>query len=402
MNILYISYDGATDPLGQSQIIPYLEKLTDYGIKFNLLTFDKQSLLKNRQKIAELKNKLALHGIHWRYLKYHKRPTVLATAYDLFKGIMVGARIVRLDKVEAVHARGYPSALIALILKKFFKLSFLFDVRGLWADEKADAGTWPHGGALYKLTKYLEKVFFLNADAVVVLTEKAKNIIEALSYYKYNPVKIDVIPTCVDLNRFTISETPDKLPGELKDKFVIVYFGSVGTWYMFKEMAEFFKIAKGSIKDAFFLILTPLDVNYVQKTLEKVDLMPGDFYVKSIPYEEVPNWLSIANISVIFIRPCFSKLTSCPTKLGESLACGIPVVINRGIGDSEELVKQNRVGYIVESFDRGSFKKAIEEILKLKAENGNLARHCRQVAEKYLSLEYGVDKYFKIYQKLNN
>lgn len=401
MNALYISYDGATDPLGQSQVIVYLEKLAKNGIEFNLLTFDKPLFLKNKQKIAELSKRLKLQRIQWTYLKYHKNPTVLATAYDLFKGIMVAVKIVRLNKSDIVHARGYLPALMALALKRLFKLKFIFDVRGLWADEKVDAGTWSRGGLLYKLTKYLERIFFLNADAVVVLTKKAKEIIEAMPYYKYNPVKINIIPTCVDLDRFRRSRISDKVPKFLKDKFVVVYLGSVGTWYMLEEMAAFFKTVQGSIKNAFFLILTPTDVIYAQETLKKAGLANNDFLVKSLAYEDVPYWLSIADVSVIFIKACFSKLTSCPTKLGESLACGIPVIINRGIGDTEELVKANRVGYVLDRFDETSLKSAVEQTLKLKAEGKSLASRCRRVAERYLSLEQGVDRYLEIYRGLS-
>lgn len=400
MKCLYISYDGATDPLGQSQIIPYLEKLAKSGIKFNLLTFDKPLLLKNKQKLAELNKRLNLQGIQWTYLKYHKHPTVLATAYDLLKGIMAAVKIVRLNKIDVVHARGYLPALTALVLKRLFKLKFIFDVRGLWADEKADAGTWSHGSLLYKLTKYLERVFFLNADAVVVLTKKAKEIIGALPYYKYNPVKINMIPTCVDLDRFRLLKMSDKVPEFLKDKFVIVYLGSVGTWYMLKEMAAFFKTAKMSIKNAFFLILTPKDTDYAQQMLKRVGLADKDFLVKSLTYEDVPDWLSVADVSVIFIKACFSKLTSCPTKLAESLACGIPVVINRGIGDTEELIKADRVGYVLDRFDEAGLKSAVEQTLELKAEGENLTSRCRRVAERHLSLEQGVDKYLEIYRRL--
>ena len=39
--VLYISYDGMTDPLGQSQVIPYIEGLSKLGYQFTLISFEK-------------------------------------------------------------------------------------------------------------------------------------------------------------------------------------------------------------------------------------------------------------------------------------------------------------------------------------------------------------------------
>ena len=43
MRILYISYNGALEPLGQSQVLAYLRELTRHGLEFNLLTFEKRA-----------------------------------------------------------------------------------------------------------------------------------------------------------------------------------------------------------------------------------------------------------------------------------------------------------------------------------------------------------------------
>ena len=40
--ILFISYDGMTDPLGQSQVIPYLQGLSKHGYEIFLLSCEKK------------------------------------------------------------------------------------------------------------------------------------------------------------------------------------------------------------------------------------------------------------------------------------------------------------------------------------------------------------------------
>ena len=46
MKIFYISYTGILEPLGESQVLSYLEKLTkDYSCKIILVTFEKKKYL---------------------------------------------------------------------------------------------------------------------------------------------------------------------------------------------------------------------------------------------------------------------------------------------------------------------------------------------------------------------
>ena len=49
-HVLYISYDGMTDPLGQSQVLPYLSGLSKEGFKFHLISFEKEEKFKNHRE----------------------------------------------------------------------------------------------------------------------------------------------------------------------------------------------------------------------------------------------------------------------------------------------------------------------------------------------------------------
>ena len=42
IKVLYITYDGLTDPLGQSQILPYLTKIANKNIYIDILSFEKK------------------------------------------------------------------------------------------------------------------------------------------------------------------------------------------------------------------------------------------------------------------------------------------------------------------------------------------------------------------------
>ena len=64
-NVLYLSYDGMTDPLGQSQVLPYIIGLSKKGYKFHLVSFEKPNRLRKIEKsLKESVVKMKLNGIH--------------------------------------------------------------------------------------------------------------------------------------------------------------------------------------------------------------------------------------------------------------------------------------------------------------------------------------------------
>ena len=224
-DVLYISYDGMLEPLGQSQVLAYQERLAK-DFKLHLLSFEKPedwADLKARDAVAE---RMALAGIHWHPCRYHKRLSALATAYDILVGSVTGLWLVSRYRIQIVHARSYVAGVMALILKKLTGVCFVFDMRGFWADERVVGGLWPRGGRLYRVAKWFERQFLLNADHVVSLTHAAVLEMEKFPYLAGRMPPVTVIPTCADLARFCPQPA-------IKKEFLLGYVGSAGTWYEF-------------------------------------------------------------------------------------------------------------------------------------------------------------------------
>ena len=94
-----------------------------------------------------------------------------------------------------------------------------------------------------------------------------------------------------------------------------------------------------------------------------------------------------------------SELGRSPTRLAEVLACGIPVVVNRGVGDVADIVTQNRVGIVLDGIDTLSISNAIDNLDSLYLNEG-IHRRCRETAEKIFSLEFGINSYRKAYTEI--
>ncbi len=172
--VLFISYNGMLDPLGQSQVIPYLKELSKEGVSFTLLSFERDHAYTRAglEQSADLRQELAESEIDWHWLPYHRSPSLPATGYDVWAGIRYGSRLVRRTQIEMIHARSHIPAAIALRLKRRFGVKMIFDVRGLLAEEYADAGHWRKDSIPYRITKAVEARALAAADGVVTLTER--------------------------------------------------------------------------------------------------------------------------------------------------------------------------------------------------------------------------------------
>ena len=408
MKALFISYNGALEPLMQSQGIPYLKGLSCKGVKYSLLTFDKA----NRgdqylsQKIDKLKDELKAFNIKWYSLKYHKKPSLPATLFDIFIGIIFGLYLVVSKKIDIIHARATVPAAMGYVISKITGKKFIYDERGLAAEEYIDGGMWKKNSLSYKLTLYFEKRFLTSADGLIVLTKNIKDYLEQSTYLPANrknkKQNITVIPCCVDIKKFdrnSLSTEKLRVKYNLSQKFVFLYIGSLGTWYLLDEMIDFFIVAKTLINNAHFLILTHTGKDIVEHSLERKGLSFDDITIDHVEFEEMPNHIKLGHVGMFFIKPVFSKRSSCPTKFAEYLTCGLPVIINSGIGDTDTIVETNKAGIVVDEFSERAYKKAVEELIELLSERDVLRQRCRRAAEKELSLNIGVERYWNIYNR---
>ena len=396
--VLYISYDGLLDPLGYSQVQPYLRQLGLRGVPLRVLSFEKPELCSGPE-INRAKESLASCGVCWHRLRYHKRPAVAATVWDIAAGLAVAWALVLRHRIGILHARSYIAAVIALGLCALSRVKFLFDMRGFWVEERVEGGLWKKGGLLYRTFKYLEKKFFLRADAIVILSRRGAGILHNILPFRKVEPRIEVIPTCVDLTLFR----PGPLSRDSKDSLKLVYVGSLGTWYLIEEMVAFFGTVLTRLPESSFTLITPSDPALLELAVGKTGLPQGTagrITVKSLPYSQVPLALAEADCSIFFIRPSFSKQASCATKFAESLACGRPVLINPGTGDHEEYVRNRNLGVVIEQFSRESFNTALDSLLELLQDN-SLASRCRSAAEEDFSLEGGTGRYLELYRWLS-
>lgn len=403
--VLFISYDGMTDPLGQSQVIPYLQGLSKAGYKVFLLSCEKEQVFhQNKEAIQQLLDK---SNISWIPLNYTKNPPVLSTLLDVIKMRRAAKKLHQEEGLDMVHTRAGVPALIGLWMKKKMGVKFLHDIREFYADSRVEGGMWNKQNLLYRTIYNFfakqESEQVKQCDGIVCLTYAAEKIIKTWPEYKA-ATPLEVIPCSADLELFDYSKINEierkSLQSELgiqPNDFVISYLGSIGGWYLTAEMLQFCKLLSKRMPAAKFLFISPHRHEEIKAIAAQYDIPADKVLVKKASRAQVPTLLSLSSYSIFFIKPCYSKQSSSPTKHGEIMAMGIPVITNGGVGDVEEIVSTTNSGIVINEFTDEVYEKAITEIEQKHDYDKALIR---AGAQKWYALNNAIEKYTRIYKAI--
>jgi glycosyltransferase involved in cell wall biosynthesis len=389
--VLYISYDGILEPLGEGQVLAYLDRLAaDHTI--HLISFEKASDWARVGDREALRARIRSAGIRWHPLRYHKRPAAAATAYDLAAGTAAALALAVRHRVSIVHARSHVAALIAMAVKASTNARFIFDMRGFWADERVDAGLWPAGGRLYRGAKSVERLALEHADQVVTLTHAARDEIETFDYLRDRVPPIAVIPTCADLSHFR-RRTPARGP------FTYGFIGAATTWSLFDAVLASYRAILEIEPDARLLVVNRNEHDFISGRFAAVGIESGQAELISAKFAEMPALISRMHAAAAVRRPTYSQLGCAPTKLAEYLGCGVPCLVNHGIGDVVGIVEEDKVGVALAGLEPDQIRAGAQALVRLALEPGTGER-CVAVAKRRFSLDTGVERYRAIYEEL--
>jgi glycosyltransferase involved in cell wall biosynthesis len=402
--VLYITYDGMTDQLGQSQVIPYLQILSKQGYAITLLSTEKKEKLRKDKPLIE--KILAESGIIWQPILFSRRPPLLSKMYDQWKLNRKAAALYKKEKFDFIHCRSYVPAAAAIRLYHRYGVPYLFDMRGFWVDERVDNGQWDTGNffykKLYKAYKKKEKEYLEQAAYIITLTHKGKR--ELINAYQVPEIKISVIPCCADLEFFNYQKINNAEKDIIREKLcigpgvkILTYLGSLGGWYLTGEMLDFFKVLSQKENSVIFLFITHDNKEEILKQAQSKGIDEKAIRVMAAGRKDVPLFLSISNWSVFFIKDAYSKKASSPTKQGEIMAMGIPVICN-DIGDTGLITEQSGSGIVVRKFNLQEYERVAESICN---ENKFDKETIRQSSFKYYNLQNAGKEYAEIYHLLS-
>jgi glycosyltransferase involved in cell wall biosynthesis len=401
--ILYITYDGLLDPLGASQIVPYLKGITAAQGSLVILSFEKPE--RGTTGMTRMAEELAAFGIRWKSLRFTAGLGAPGKVWDLSRMYFWGARLAIQNGAKIVHTRGHPTAQVGFFIKRLFGAKLIFDFRGLWVDERVDKGGWDLRRPLHRLQyrhfKNTERKLLARADQVVVLTHAVVD--EVIKLGASPPSKITVIPCCADFEYFPLATAQRRAKaresiGIPADALVLGYLGSVGRMYMLDRYFRLFELGAAKRRDVHALVITQ-DVDALRKVLG--NSLPGALHsrvhVKPATRDEAPEVIAAMDVLVSFIQPSYARMAASPTKLAECFAEGIPAICNAGVGDVAEQIDQLGAGIILDPASDDDLSRAADRLGEIRAMGG---LRLRNEAQQILGLEVAVARYRSVYSKL--
>lgn len=389
---LYVTRNGLLEPLGQSQVLAYLRGLSQH-YRITLITHEKAEDWSDAARVAALREECARLGIRWLPQRFHPRPKLIAPAISMARMGWLLWREQRRQGAALIHARSYLPAAMAMVVGRLTGVPFIFDMRALWPEEMITAGRLRRGSLIHRAIVRLERACLRRAAVVVSLTDAAVVHLRHVYPAEMAGKTVAVIPTCADLDRFVPAPSrPDRRE-----------IGCLGTvlsgWFKTDWLAAFLKVVAQQERDTVFVLTTRDDPDRVRAAVDPGGMLGARLEIAPAASDRVQEVLQRQTASVMFFEEGLGKLGSSPTRMAEILGCGLPVVANAGVGDVARIIRDHRVGVLVEGPSDAAMQRALSELEGLLQEP-DLACRCRKAAEDVFSLKVGTENYVRVYDKL--
>lgn len=402
MKLLFVTWNGPEVSYIEGLFLPIFEQLsTTNNIEFHILqfTWGGEEYISRVSKACESK------GVHYELIKVNRKfvPAALLKA-NLLDSKRVRKYILE-HKIDIVMPRATVAAAIVLrAISGIPQVKMLYDADGLQQDERVDFSGWNPLGLQYRIYRDIEFKALRKADGILVRSFQAKQILASRAGALFDENIITVINNGRDKNLFAPKynkEVKSKLFNVSADDFpVLVYAGSIGPQYCIEEMLYVFSRVQERYANARFLILTG-QPDVVYQNLKAYGDLQDKCLIRKVAAEEVPTYLSIADIAFALRRPAFSMKAVAPIKLGEYLLCGVPVIATKGIGDTELYIKNVACAYLLGDLGTEQLDAAVQWSLQLlDQDKGNLRAEARKIGEEFFDLGKTTGQYIHAIQSL--
>ena len=368
-DLVYVTIDSLSEGVGSSQITPLVSRLSKLSLKINLISYEKSN------PSSELVDYFDSIGIKWDYSPFESN------------GLVGGVKRLNnlrqeIPKTNLIHARSDIPAVSAIASRQ---APVLWDVRSLWADQKVMIQNNLVNKTLYGIYRGLENIAASRSTGMSTLTSAVVPILE--QRHKWLPPLRAVVPTTVDLDYFKLNPVMPSKPQAL-------FSGTYNEYYDLDLSRLFMEEFRKHLA---------VETHWARpKESSKSKISVGES--KVFPSSQtgmanlIPDYSFGVSICKIDAGP--SLTAAMPTKIGEFLACGRPIVVNRGLGDMDRFIEEFDAGVILD----GTPTNVVENATKLASllSDSETPHRCRALAEKYFSMDIGANKYLDLYSKMLN
>ncbi len=393
--VLYLAYWGALEPLGQSLVVPAVLRLAQLGVSLTLISFEKSADLAKAAEVSRQREVFESDGVDWHPLRYHKTPKWPATALDGALAVLKALRLRLRSRFDVVHARTFVAGPMGYVIARLLGARFVYHNEGFYPDEQVDGGVWKEGSRVHRLARGIEGFLYDHADGLIALSDRAQEILLARPRGQAAKTPIIVVPSAVNLAAFQ----PSPEAREHRSAMSFVYLGSVGLRYRLDDAGRFVAALRKIRPKTTLTVVSRADRTLVESMLDRSGLPREAWTLRKLAHSDVPAELQRHDAGLFFLTEGLSEHGCSPTKIGEYWACGLPVVTTPNVGDTDSIVRNQRVGVVVRCREAGAFERAAGELVDLLGDR-ELQKRCREAAENAYSLESSCLRQLNLYAQL--
>ncbi len=254
--------------------------------------------------------------------------------------------------LKIIHGESiYPSIYSSKVCKKI-DAKLIFDVHGIAPEESEMNGE--SSARINALKKAEEQIINSSKVIVFVSIEMKKHFQKKYNRSFENSI---IIPTCVDTQNFNMGfENRLKMRKELgvNERFVFLYLGALNVWQWPEAMFNLFGQINKMISNSYFYLLVPKA--HHQKLVEMFNdrgISEANYTIDQVNQDKVGSIISIADAGLLLRKEHPVNLVAYPTKAGEYLAAGIPIITTKNVGDVSKEIQNNNLGLIISPSDEG-------------------------------------------------
>ncbi len=391
MKCIYFSYDGLLDPLGQSQILPYLECLIRSKHSFIVVSYEKAE--RKTEDILALTRRLSDLGVVWVHLPFR------AGKFEFVKRLVLGInalrKITRSVGLNIVHLRGFMPAVIFKL--SMIRVPHLYDFRGFALEEWAETGKIRQGSLSYLVLRWIDRKAVKTACGLVVLECSAESLLRKT--YTVPNVPFKVIRTCTDVSLYQArKDSEDNL---LRGPIGFVLLGGARRPYRPDLALRLISQLLDAGVDCRIDFVNERDHEEIISISKTLGFPQDKFSILKLNQRDVPKALERYDCGMVFLDSSPWRRVCSPTKIGEYFAAGLPVVSIEGIDVLEVLSVNTSCVEIIKNEElSGEIRMDTVERLMSFVLRPGIGADCQIVAQREFSMDIAERLYDELYTEI--
>jgi len=281
----------------------------------------------------------------------------------MFTSFMFGLFTKKVDIVIGTSPQFF-TVISSWALAKIKRVPFIFELRDIWPASITAVNAMRSGWLIHLLEK-LELFLYHQSDLIICVTQSFKLDLQRRGVPRQ---KIKVITNGVNLAQYNHLPEKDLELSELynlKGKFVAGYIGTLGMAHALNTIIEAAILLKKFENIKILLVGGGSDRSRLVEMVKARNLS-NVLIIERQPKEKMQKILSLCDLSIVSLKdtPLFSSVI--PSKIFESMAMGIPILMSTPIGEATEIIQENKVGIVIPPENPISLSQAILDLEKNK------------------------------------